>query len=230
MTNTTKVLAPKLSDRQLLTMLLQDVVRRKGTDYFEMAGELLEHFGSLAKVIHASADQLSKLNIFTANEIVKFEVYGALHSFVMQDRVELPFPLGDSAAFRRLVNSVFYFESKEVMYIFAVAGSNVVKKIRLADGDEMHATTTIHEIRSCLKNIQGCTGFILAHNHPDGCARYSIQDLDATADICREFNKTGFPLFGHVIYARGKIINISLERAILEQCIGFADMKNDQNK
>ncbi|MCQ2481833.1 MAG: hypothetical protein MJ121_06930, partial [Clostridia bacterium] len=50
---------------------------------------------------------------------------------------------------------------------------------------------------------------ILAHNHPDGEAAPSHEDIELTKEIIALLNETGIKLTDHIIVGKGSILSLA---------------------
>lgn len=199
------------SDLQVLALILEDILGRKKYDIEKLAEALLADNRTLGGVVHASSKSLTKYMDF--DDVVKFKQIGAMHRYIMHERCKLPIKLSDNDSLKALLSAVFFEEREEVVYVFPVVKGKIVAEYPVESGSESSVSLSVRSIRNRLENTCGCTEFIMAHNHPDGNAEPSEQDMIVTGSIYDALGKQGYKLLVHYIYTKNAITPISPEKA-----------------
>ena len=200
-----------LSDIEVLTILLNDLLGRKKYDNAKLAELLLIENKSLAGAVHASVSSLSKY--LDLSDVVKFRQIGAMHKYIMLERCKLPIKLSDTDSLNALLKAVFFAEREELLYIFPVVKGRIVEAFHIETGSDTSVALSVRSIRSRLESTRGCKEFIMAHNHPDGIAEPSEQDMIVTGSIYDTLGKEGYKLISHYICTDTAIVPISPEKA-----------------
>ncbi len=199
------------SDVKVLEILFNDLFGKTKYDCQALAELMLIEHHTLGGVVHASPKSLSK---YLDNEdIVKLKEIGAMHRYVMHERCRFPIKLTDKKTLSELLRAVLFEEQEELLYIFPVIKGKLVSECLIDSGGEDSVNLSVRRIRQKLENIPECTGFVMAHNHPDGSTDPSEQDLISTGTVYDLMAKDGYKLFAHYIYTKDAVSEISLEKA-----------------
>jgi DNA repair protein RadC len=110
--------------------------------------------------------------------------------------------VGSPAQAYRLVKSIGRARREHLVGLYLDAQNALLSKETLAIGSLN--TTRTHPREVLYPAIRSLAlGFILAHNHPSGCADPSPQDLEFTHAIRQAAELVGFELYDHLIVTRG---------------------------
>ena len=113
---------------------------------------------------------------------------------------------GDAAEYLR---TKFYGEKKEVFYLLCLdASGNLLNCCKLAEGNP---ETVLVNKRQTLEAAFRCNAdtVILAHNHPNGIAAPSKDDIDMTGDFVGIFRKVGIRVADHIIIAGNDSLSLA---------------------
>jgi len=193
-------------DRSLLELLLFYSIPRRDTN--ALAGALLEKFGSLKAVLDAPYDELIKVDGMGESSALLLSVLPEISLRYREDGKPLPalFETGEaekfvSALFRNCKNEEFH-----IICIDALGRATVCKKA--AEGDENSVSVSKRAILEAAFSSDA-ESVILAHNHPDGDAAPSKEDIELTREAARLLGETGIRLTDHLISGRDGILSLA---------------------
>ncbi|MDE5604511.1 MAG: DNA repair protein RadC [Eubacterium sp.] len=185
-------------DYQMLEMVLFYVIPRK--DVKPIAKALLKHFGSLENVLSASKKQLMNIpgvgNETAVYLNLIFDVFLRLRDNRCKEQKTIK-SLDDAADYFK---EMYQFENKdERLAVMMLDSSNtIINCIFLSEGSvnamEINA-------RKLMEQIIGfnASSVIIAHNHPNGIAYPSSEDVNFTLNVREMLKNMGVTLVDHVI-------------------------------
>ncbi|MBR2087157.1 MAG: RadC family protein [Oscillospiraceae bacterium] len=185
-------------DHEVLEMLLFYAIPRGDTN--ALAHELLREFGSLQDVLRADPEQLCRVRGIGANTAVLLRFAGEFHTYVEQNRMR-------SMSLQSTENRFAYFRSLlsgcSDENMLAACLDDEMKVLRLetlAKGAPGHVQVGMQVlIRTILQSH--CRSVILAHNHPNGKAVPSEEDICHTQTAAKLLHPLQIELIDHIIVA-----------------------------
>ncbi|MBD5098762.1 MAG: DNA repair protein RadC [Clostridiales bacterium] len=203
-----------MRDHQILELLLFYAVPRR--DVNPLAHRLVEHFGSLAGVFHATYDQLLEVDGVGPNIATLLLLVPAASARYLEESASVDGQIMATWQLRELLNPLFFGLRDEVAYLVCMDGKNKVLATRkLGQGvvDSVPIAT-----RKVLEAALGCNAsrVVLAHNHVSGVALWSQADLDTTLRLKRLLAEADIVLVDHVILAGGDMVSMA-ESGLLDE-------------
>lgn len=194
-----------LPDHQVLELLLFYAIPRR--DVKDTAYELLESFGSLSAVFHATFDQLLSVKGVGANTATLIRLIPALGARYLADRVDVGVQFVESWQFRELLEPCFYAARNEEFYVVCLDGSRRLLCCRnLGEGivDQVGVSS-----RKVMETALACNAsyVVLAHNHVDGMALPSPADRATTLHLKELLSKVGITLWDHYVFGDGEMVS-----------------------
>lgn len=196
-----------MRDHQILELLLFYAVPRR--DVNPLAHRLVEHFGSLAGVFHATYDQLLEVDGVGPNTATLLLLVPAASARYLEESASVDGQIMATWQLRELLSPLFFGLRDEAAYLVCMDGKNKVLATRkLGEGvvDSVPIAT-----RKVLEAALGCNAsrVVLAHNHVSGVALWSPADLDTTLRLKRLLAEADIVLVDHVILAGGDMISMA---------------------
>ena len=188
-----------VDDRELLELLLSG--RRMSGGPGELAGTLLETFGTAPRVLAARPDRLRAVPGLSEDAIAALKAAEALG--IRMAREEVP----------QTVRPSFGNYDKVIEYCRTLAGHREVeefhnlyldRKNRLV-ADEMHqhgsvSHTPVYPREVCVRPLElRASAVIAVHNHPSGCPEASRADIDMTKRIKDALRTVEITLLDHIV-------------------------------
>ena len=196
-----------MPDHRALELLLFYAIPQG--DVNPLAHKLIEHFGSLAGVFNAKAEQLMEVDGVGYNTAVLIRLIPAIAARYLQANSSFDGQLVCTEQFRELLIPLFFGQRNELAYLVCMDGSSrhiVTKKLGEGVADTVQITT-----RKVLEAALACnaTRVALAHNHVSGVALWSDADLDTTLRLKAVLREAGIELADHFIVADYDMVSMA---------------------
>lgn len=196
-----------MPDHRILELLLFYAVPRR--DVNPLAHRLVEHFGSLAGVFHATYDQLLEVDGIGPNIATLLLLVPAVSARYLEESASVDGQIMAAWQLRELLTPLFFGQRDEVAYLVCMDGkSKVLATRKLGQGvvDSVPIAA-----RKVLEAALGCNAsrVVLAHNHVSGVALWSQADLDTTLRLKRLLAEADIVLVDHVILAGGDMVSMA---------------------
>lgn len=186
-----------LAEHEALEYLLYFTNAQKDTN--AIAHELIDRFGDFAGVLEASEEDLCTV------EGVGPVTARLLHLLPEASRYYGRSRVSDTRRITSLEQMGSYLMAK-----FAWADYERVMLVSLDDKRRVRSTCWLHSGTSNQVNVEvkevvsaalrgGTDGVVLSHNHPNGVALPSPEDVRATGEIARALGLVGIHLLDHII-------------------------------
>lgn len=175
---------------------------------------LLREFGSISGVASASEAQLRKLLGQTNPLVDMLLVCRQLIEAAMHERIERSSLDPTDRKLRQYIAQQIGFQHQERLIAIFGNGRNefiTMETVALGGLDEVRVTSRLLFGRAMSLDAR-C--FLLAHNHPSGCANPSNGDVLATREINKLAEALGIDLLDHLIVAKGQVVSMR-ERGLL---------------
>lgn len=189
-----------LQDYELLELLLFQAIPRR--DVKPLAKQLLQKFGSLTEIMHASHHALSQCDGMSDNVATAIKTVTALsHRAMKQDLIGKPV-LNSWTRLMDYCHTTMAHEKKEHFRILFLNKKNELL------ADEIQGSGTVDHTPAYPREIMkrslelGATAIILMHNHPSGDPKPSQADIEMTQAIIEAGHPFNITIHDHVIIAR----------------------------
>lgn len=187
-------------DHNALELLLFYAVPQRDTN--ELAHKLISAFGSFSAVFDAPVESLMQVGGIKENAAILIKLIPALYGKYAQNKQSAGtlFLKSAQAAGEYLVPQFAGQSAERFLAICMNHKCKVLKTVVISDGT---ANSTALRSRQLAEAViyTGATNVILAHNHPEGVAAPSMQDVDATRYLFSMLRNLGVKLNDHIIVA-----------------------------
>ena len=204
------------TDIQVLELLLFYVVPRKDTN--PIAHDLLERFGSLARVLDAPVIKLTEVNGITEN--------GATYLKLVRE-IERRYALSQGEEI--ILNSIDscceyltrFFKGKRNETVFLLSLDAKLKLLSCREVGEGSVNYASVPIRRCVEMAleDGATSVILAHNHPSGLAVPSGDDIVTTRRLAMALSAVEIQLVDHIVVADDDYVSMVQSGIRFDDCV-----------
>ena len=187
----------KLADHEILEVLLYFTLPRGDTN--ELAHRLLGHFGSLSTVLGANyADLRAVPGVGDNTAFMLTMLPGLLRRFEYDKNREREI-FGATQAFTDYVCSLFIGESIEAVYVLCLNASlQLINTVKLGIGDVGSVGLSVGQVvQTALRHR--ARNVVLAHNHPGGRLKVSVEDFDLTKQCIQALGEVGVKLVDHIV-------------------------------
>ncbi len=186
-----------MQPHELLELLLQFVIPRKDTN--ETAHALLENFGTLGNVMLAPYLDLLQVNGVGESSAFLIKLISALVRRMTLEEQETPKTFDRLQMVADYVKPLFAQINKERLYMLCF---NEKKQLlsceKICDGSA-HAVVVnkANMVRQAL--MRQASWVVLAHNHTNGFAEPSMEDISITQSFCNALESVSISLAEHFI-------------------------------
>ncbi len=186
-----------LHDVEKLELLLFFAIPQKDTK--PIARDLMEKFGSLARVLEASEEQLSLVSGVTPNSILLIKLFLSLFEEYQKVGVDLKKVDRPDNCCTILKDYYKGVRVERVVVVCIDAACNVLTSEEVCEGDAATVLINVRKLVEIVLKYNKTAAIILAHNHPGGLALPSREDIDSTIEIVRTFRSMGISVVDHFI-------------------------------
>lgn len=201
-----------MADHELLELALYYAIPRRDTN--ETAHRLLEHFGSLDRVLCAPVMELKQVSGMGENAALLLRLIPAVVNRARQREL----------AEERIITSVEqagnYFlrllESERVEVLYQLCVDNKGKVLACRCLSRGQVDSAVLNVRQVAENAlaAGATGVFLGHNHPSGVALPSAEDIHSTLLVQKALEPLEIRLLDHIVVADGDYVSLNASGAL----------------
>lgn len=187
------------TDIQALELLLYFAVPRGDTN--PIAHELINHFGSLTKVLEADVEELKTIKGIKDHASLLLALVIQMCRFYRTKSAEQETVLTTLDACGQYLVPRFFGRTNETVFILCLdAKCKVLCCKCVGEGSINSANISVRKIVEIAINANATT-VILAHNHPSGVAVPSDEDIQTTRQIAATLNAVDVLLADHIVVA-----------------------------
>lgn len=191
--------ADSFEDHELLELILFYSIPRKNTN--EIAHHLLNRFGSIKGVLDASVEALTEVNDIGENTAIYLKAIAKLVLKYSVSEQKDDGLLKSPTALSSFLKTLFIGTQNESSYILLFDNSKrLITVEKIGEGFSMEHTISLR--KAAMSAIaSNATSAILVHNHPNGKAFPSGEDIHATNRAKIVLEALGIILMDHFIVA-----------------------------
>lgn len=195
---------------KILEMLLFYGIARKDTN--EIAHDLINRFGSVSGVFEAPVEELVKVNgvsLHTAS-LLKLMIPIIRCYVAEKNEKKINYSNIDDVCDFLLQQYISY--TKEVFSVVSFSGSGRMLGFDvLGEGNVSEVNISIREVvETVLKRKAVCV--VIAHNHPDGVAVPSREDVAVTRNIKNALSHINIKLVDHIVIGGDDYVSLAQSR------------------
>lgn len=196
-----------MPDHRVLELLLFFAIPQG--DVNPLAHALMDRFGSLSGVFHATYEQLLSVKGVGENTAALILLIPALGGRYLQERAEIKDIYQTSWQFKDLLEPEFLGARNERVYLVCLDGKMklLAPPRLLGEGIADAASITTRKV---METALACnsSAVVLAHNHISGLAVPSTEDIMTTRQLARSLHQVGILLYDHFIVADGDMVSM----------------------
>ncbi|MBR4079186.1 MAG: RadC family protein [Christensenellaceae bacterium] len=187
-----------LEEHELLELLLFYAIPQKNTN--PIAHALINRFGSIKGVMEAEIRELCEVNGISEYSASLIKLQAALAK-VYYTTVPKKLRLATVGQAAEYVINQLYGRKTEAFYAFALdINLGLLGYRMIAEGEIDSVSVSIRKLAAYALDTQAAY-LLLAHNHPNGSARPSREDIDLTGYIVSGLQPLGIGVCDHIITA-----------------------------
>lgn len=182
-----------------LELLLYYSIPQKDTN--EIAHSLIDTFGSLSGVLDASYEELIKVKGVKENTAILLTMMPQLFREYTKDKTENKPLLSSAAATEKYLVSKFTSYQKEVVLLLCLDNMSRLNNCCMISKGTLSKAVISNRtlVETALRN--NAASVILAHNHPNGMAVPSKDDVYSTENIINVMSQLDINVLDHIIVA-----------------------------
>ncbi len=214
-------------DHEIIELILFYTVPRMDTK--PIAHRLIKEFGSFSGVMDADIKSLEKVQGVSHKSAVLLSLMPSLIRRYNIDRLKPRSAVDSFEKAAKYVEALLMGENKEVFYVLCLDSNNrLLKAEKLKEGS---AAEIIINPRAVVVSAtkHEAVSVILAHNHPHGNCRPSIEDISATNKAALALGVIGIPLLDHIIVSETETLSFKREN-IMDEIIKSVAVKIEDAK
>ena len=196
-----------MPDHRVLELLLFYAIPQG--DVNPLAHALLDHFGSLSGVFHATYEDLLKVKGVGPNTAALIQLIPAIGARYMADRVNLDGQLTGAEDYMEALAPYFFGAREELCYLLCMDGKNKLIACRKV-GEGIVDEVPILK-RKVMEIALSCNSskVVLAHNHVSGIAKPSYADISATRELRQLLASVNVNLVDHLVMVDGDMVSLA---------------------
>ena len=195
-----------MPDHKVLELLLYYAIPQG--DVNPLAHALLDQFGSLTGVFHATHEQLKGVKGVGDNTATLIRLVTAVGGRYLADRVSSKDVFSHSWQFRELLSPYFFGARNEMAYLVCLDGKGKLIVCRkLSEGDALSTDVSARNVVSAALACNAAT-VVLAHNHVSGVALPSAEDRVTTRKLAKLLAEVGVTLYDHFMVVDGDMVSM----------------------
>ncbi len=194
------------SEYEALELLLYYAIPRKDTN--PIAHGLIDHFGSLARVLDASVEELQQVSGISQNAAVLMKLVTQMGRMYMIKRSEVSHPLQTIKDCGEYLKPYFFGRVNETVFLLCLdAKCQVISCRKVGEGSVNSANVPIRRIVEMALSANA-TSVVLAHNHPSGIALPSDEDVATTHRVAAALRTVDVILVDHIVVADDDFVSM----------------------
>lgn len=185
------------TDVQVLELLLFYCIARQDTN--PIAHRLLEHFGSLSRVLEAPVAELCKVEGVGENTAIFLRLVTQAGSFYLKDRAAKTKVLPTLESCAQFLQPYFYGQNVETVYLLCLdAKCKLLCCKKMSQGNVNSTEISIRKIVETALSANA-SSVLLAHNHPGGIAIPSYADIRTTLNVASALQAVDVHFIDHLV-------------------------------
>lgn len=205
------------SDIQALELLLFYAIPRKDTN--PIAHQLLDHFGSLSRVLEADIEELKKIPGISGNAAVLLHLIPEMGRYYQVDIARRTEILPTLEACGNYLVPRFFGKTRETVFLLCLdAKCKVLACKEMGEGSVNCTSISVRKVVE-MALAASATTVILAHNHPSGIAVPSQDDILTTRRVAAALRSVEIQLADHIVVAEGDYVSMAQSGCRFDDCI-----------
>ena len=191
---------------EIIEMLLFFGVSRKDTN--PLAHRLVRTFGSLGGVLDAPYEELLRVDGVTEHIATLLNFSGALAREYYRRQAGTGLVLTDTDETGRYILPHFMGADREMVFLICMDARNRVLNSNIIHRGDINVTEISARLILQTALRHNATAVILAHNHPQGLAIPSKQDVLTTIALRKTLDAAGVFLLDHLVVANNDYVSM----------------------
>ena len=198
---------------EVLELLLMYAIPRIDTN--PLAHQLLDHFGSLHRVMEASPEELEQVPSIGPRAASLIALLLPVMKRYEQEKVLPRQKLDTYSQLTAYCRTLFLGVGTEQLYLLSLdAKMKLLAVTRISSGTPAEVSVNARLILQELIR-RNAVGAVITHNHPSGSCQPSAEDLEMTMEIQQVLGSVGIRLYDHVIIGGNEDYSMFANRLIM---------------
>lgn len=193
-------------ERHVLELLLFYCIPQQDTA--PLAQRLLDHFGSVAQVLEASAEELEKVSGVGYNVSTLLTLTTAIGRYYLVNRTMNTVILATTTECGRYLMNRFHGRRNETVFLLCLdAKCKVLCCKEVGEGSVNSANIPVRRVVEMALGVNA-SSVILAHNHPSGVAVPSHEDILTTKRLAVALDAVEIELADHIVVSDDDFVSM----------------------
>ena len=193
-----------LTDEELLELLLSF----SSEEPQKLTQNILKEYPTVAQLMEASAKDLAQMEGIEQESVLLLRLVPELHRRYFLSRSHVESRLKDSHDFGHYLLPYYYGARDEMVYLLLLDGVGKVINCRMVGhGSVNSANVPIRRLVQDALTANAC-GVVVAHNHPNGIALPSQEDISATVFLRDTLDALDILLVDQIIIADDDFVSM----------------------
>lgn len=190
----------------VLELLLFYSIPRKDTN--EIAHDLLKSFGSLKGVFDADFNDLIKVDGVKENSATLLKLIPAIARVYATNKYSSGYVFDKAEKVGEFFLDKYIGEKNEIVYLLLLNNRyEMIDVVKVHEGSVNSAQISARKIIDLVVK-HNASMIVLAHNHPDGNAFPSMEDIETTVELMTLFERVDVRLLEHYVVSRNDYYTI----------------------
>ncbi len=197
------------AEHEVLEVALFGAIPRGNTN--PIAHELIKRFGSFAKVCDAPIEELMKVNGIGRSSAIQIKMIPEFCKYYLLSSQQDSFsgPLTSSDAVIEYLKPYFVGKTNEALFLLSLDNmSRPIECTLISEGAVNATRVDMRKITELVVKLHA-SAVILAHNHPDGFAFPSQEDIITTKRVRDHLKTISVSLLDHIIYTPNEMLSMA---------------------
>ena len=193
-----------LTDEELLELLLSF----SSEEPQKLTQNVLKEYPTVAQLMEASAKDLAQMEGIEQESVLLLRLVPELHRRYFLSRSHVESRLKDSHDFGHYLLPYYYGARDEMVYLLLLDGVGKVINCRMVGHGSVNSANV--PIRRLVQDAltANASGVVVAHNHPNGIALPSQEDISATVFLRDTLDALDILLVDHIIIADDDVVSM----------------------
>lgn len=193
-----------LTDEELLELLLSF----SSEEPQKLTQNILKEYPTVAQLMEASAKDLAQMEEIEQESVLLLRLVPELHRRYFLSRSHVESRLKDSHDFGHYLLPYYYGARDEMVYLLLLDGVGKVINCRMVGHGSVNSANV--PIRRLVQDAltANASGVVVAHNHPNGIALPSQEDISATVFLRDTLDALDILLVDHIIIADDDFVSM----------------------
>jgi len=195
-----------LTDVELLAV----VIRTGGKDKsaIKLARELLDKYGSFNGLLNTEIEELIKIESIGIAKATTIKAVLEISKRLLYSSKSLNIKIRSPKDIFQIVAKELCFDTVEKLVLVSIdSRGRLIAKDVITTGTLNETIINPREIyqKALSRNAHS---IVIVHNHPSGDTSPSLEDIDATKNICETGKSIGIPLLDHLIVGKNSFTSL----------------------